>query len=95
MHVTLGILILTKIKKKRLQAAQNKCIRFCLKLGDRASIKSNEFEKINWLPIQERVNQCTFSSIYKFRSKNAPEYMDEVFSKVECNGIPTRYSYQK
>ena len=95
MHVTFGILILTKIKKKRLQAAQNKCIRFCLKLGDRASIKSNEFEKINWLPIQERVNQCTLSSIYKFHCKNAPEYMDEVFSKVECNGIPTRYSYQK
>ena len=49
----------------------------------------------NWLPIQERVNQCTLSSVYKFHSKNAPEYMDEVFSKVECNGIPTRYSYQK
>ena len=47
---------LNKNLKKRLQAAQNKYIRFCLKLGDRASIKSNEFEKINWLPIQERVS---------------------------------------
>ena len=44
---------LNKNLRKRLQAAQNKCIRFCLKLGDRASIKSNEFEKINWLPIFE------------------------------------------
>ena len=86
---------LNKNLKKRLQAAQNKCIRFCLKLGDRTSIKTDEFEKINWLPIQERVNQCTLSSIYKFHSKNAPEYMDEVFFKAECNGIPTRYSYQK
>ena len=51
---------LNKNLKKRLQAAQNKCIRFCLKLGDRASIKSNEFEKINWLPIQERVNHAHF-----------------------------------
>ena len=86
---------LNKKLKKRLQAAQNKCIRFCLKLGDRTSIKTIEFEKINWLPIQERVNQCTLSSIYKFHSNIAPEYMDEVFFKVECNRIPTRYSYQK
>ena len=40
---------LNKKLKTRLQAAQNKCIRFCLKLGDRSSLKSKEFEKINWL----------------------------------------------
>ena len=49
MQVTLDPLILTKIKKKHLQAAQNKCIRFYLKLCDRTSINTNEFEKINWL----------------------------------------------
>ena len=86
---------LNKKFKKRLQAAQNKCIRFCLKLGDRTSIKTIEFEKINWLQIQERVNQCTRSSIHKFHSNIAPEYMDEVFFKAEFNRIPTRYSYQK
>ena len=43
--------------KTRLQASQNKCIRFCLKLGDRSSLKYKEFEKINWLPIHERVSQ--------------------------------------
>ena len=36
---------LNKNLKSRLQAAQNKCIRSCLKLGDRTSIKINEFEK--------------------------------------------------
>ena len=46
---------LNKHLKNRLQAAQNKCIRFCLKLGDRKSIKINEFEKINWLPIHDGV----------------------------------------
>ena len=86
---------LNKNLKKRLQAAQNKCIRFYLKIQDRTSIKTNEFENIHWLPIQERVNQCTLTNIYKFHSKNAPEYMDEMFFKAECNGIPTRYSYQK
>ena len=47
---------LNKNLKNRLQSAQNKCLRFCLKLGDRASIKINEFEKIDWRPICDRVN---------------------------------------
>ena len=60
---------LTKCLKARLEAAQNKCIRFCLKLGDRKSITVKEFEKINWLPIHERVSQCILSCIYKFHAK--------------------------
>ena len=43
---------LNKKFKTCLQAAQKKYIRFCLKLGDRTSIKINEFEKITWLPNQ-------------------------------------------
>ena len=86
---------LNKNLKTRLKAAQNKCIRFCLKLGDRTSIKVKEFEKINWLAIQDRVNQCTLSWIYRFHTKKAPEYLDEIFSYAECNGISTRYSYRK
>ena len=86
---------LNKNLKTRLQAAQNKRIRFCLRLGDRTSIKVKDVEKINWLPIQDRVNQCTLSWIYRFHTKKAPEYLDEIFSYAECNGISTRYSYQK
>ena len=78
---------LNKNLKTRLQAAQNKCIRFCLKLGDRTSVTVKEFEKINWLPIQERVNRCTLSFVYKFQSNTGPEYLEEIF--------PTRYSHQK
>ena len=47
---------LNKKLKTRLQAVQNKCIRFCLKLADRSSLKSKEFGKINWLPIHETVS---------------------------------------
>ena len=43
MHVTLGTLVLTKALKTRLQSAQNKCVRFCLKLGDRKRITVKEF----------------------------------------------------
>ena len=51
---------LNKNLRTSLEAAQNKCTRFCLKLGDKKSITVKEFEKINWLRIQERVNQCIF-----------------------------------
>ena len=66
-----------------------------MKLGDRKSITVKEFEKINWLPIHERFNQCILSCIYKFHAEKAPNYMDEIFSQAECNRISTHYSYQK
>ena len=37
--------------KKKIQIALNKCIRFCLKLGQRHHISSKEFESISWLPV--------------------------------------------
>ena len=48
-----------------------------LKLND--SIKSEDFEKINWLPIHERVSQCSLCSIYKFFTKNCPNYFNEIY----------------
>ena len=60
---------LNKNLKVHLLAAQNKCIRFCLKLGEKKGISVEEFEKINWLPIHERVNRCMLSCTYKFHVK--------------------------
>ena len=81
--------------KMRLQAAQSKCIRFCLKLNARSSAKTKHFKKINWLSIRERVSQCSLSSIYKFLTKNCPNYFDEIYVPLETNGVHTRSSYQK
>ena len=81
--------------KLRLQAAQNICIRFCSKLNDRSSIKSRNFEKINWLPIYERVSQCSLCSVYKFVTKNCRNYFNEIYVSLEINGIHMRSSYQK
>ena len=81
--------------KTRLQAAQNKCIRFCLKLGDRSSIKSKEFETINWLPIHERVSQYSVCSVYKYFAQTCPDYFDELFFPAESSRVSTRFSYQK
>ena len=60
---------LNKNLKTNLPATPNKCITFCLKLGDRKSIKIKEFLKKNWLPIPERINKCILSCIYKFDAK--------------------------
>ena len=70
---------INKKLKVRLQAAQNKCIRFCLKLNARSSIKTKDFEKINWLPIHERVLQYSLCSTYKFFTKNCPILMRYMF----------------
>ena len=42
--------LLHKRQSKRIQIAQNKCIRYCLNLDNKAHIGTNEFLKINWLP---------------------------------------------
>ena len=49
---------LNKGLKKKLQVTQNKCMRFCLQLGNMSHMGATEFEKINWLPIDDRFNQC-------------------------------------
>ena len=86
---------INKKLKMRLQAVQNKCMRFCLKLNDRSSIKSKDFEKINWLSTHERISQCSLCSIYNFFVKNCPNYFDEIYVPLETNGVHTRSPYQK
>ena len=48
---------LNKRLKSKLQILQNKCIRFGLNLNNRAHIGRNEFEQINWLPVNDRFKQ--------------------------------------
>ena len=42
--------------KNKLQIAQNKCIRYCLYLGNREGIRHKHFKEINWLPITDRID---------------------------------------
>ena len=44
--------------KSKLQILQNKCISFYLNLNSRAHIGLTEFDKINWLPTNDRSKQC-------------------------------------
>ena len=70
---------LNKRLLKKIQISQNKCIRYCLKLDNRAHIGANEFKEINWLPTKERVSQCICVNIFKFFNNMAPDYTSEIF----------------
>ena len=70
---------LNKNLKMRLQAAQNFCIRFSLKLGDRKNITVEQFEEINLLAIHKRVNQCILCCIYKFHAEKHPVIWKKFF----------------
>ena len=50
--------LLSKALKTRLQIAQNKCIRFCLKFPN-----PSNFKKINWLPVERRRVLCTSTTV--------------------------------
>ena len=71
---------LNKRLTKKIQTAQNKCVRFCLNLNNRAHIGFKEFKDINWLPTKERFEQCTATNVFKFFDNSAPSYMLEMFS---------------
>ena len=83
--------MLNKRLTKRIQTAQNKCIRFCLDLNNtRVHGGIKEFKDINWLPIKERFEQLTATNVFKFFDNSAPFYMSEIFSPVGQGWITRR-----
>ena len=47
--------LLSKAFKGRFQIGQNKCIRYSLDLAPYTDISAIHFRKINWLPVEHRV----------------------------------------
>ena len=86
---------LNKGLKKKLQTLQNKCVRFCLNLNNRDHIGLTEFEKINWLPINDRFEQCISSTTFKFFNNRSPSYMNDVFKPAGHPITNTRASFLK
>ena len=86
---------LSKKLKDKLQVTQNKCIRFCLKLQSREHISNEHFHKLNWLPINQRFQQCVTSTVFKFVQNKCPAYMNEVFRPAENMRINTKNSFRK
>ena len=71
--------LLNKPQSKRIQIAQNKCIRYCLNLDNKADVGTNEFLRINWLPTKKRVEQCICVNVFKFFNQMSPQYTAEIF----------------
>ena len=80
---------------KKIQIAQNKCIRFCLKLAKRHHISSKEFESINWLPVYKRVHQCLNAITLKFVNNVSPHYLNEVSEYALQCIIDSRSNFAK
>ena len=86
---------LSKRLKLRLQASQNKSIRFCLQLDKRSIIRIKEFLQLNWLNVYTRYLQFIVSDIFKFQNDQCPDYFNEIFSPAGENSVTTRSSNKK
>ena len=86
---------LTKALKNKIEVMQNKCIRFCLNLGNLDHIGTKEFKKIKWLNTRDRFIQCVCSAAFNFINKNCPDYMSDIFHIAFQGNIDTRSSFLK
>ena len=81
--------------KRKLQIMQNTCIRFCLKLDKIHHISEEDFKTINWLPVDQRVQQSLNVTVFKYVNKACPYYMKEVFEYASQGRISSRNNYAK
>ena len=59
------------------------------------NISIEHFEKLNWLPINERFKQSVTSTVFKFVQNLCPAYKNGVFIQAENIRINMRNSYLK
>ena len=81
--------------KNRIEASQNKCIRFCLQLDKMTHISHKGFKTLNWLPLIEIFSQCINSIVLKYNNDQCPKYLNEVFQTAPENNIKTRENFLK
>ena len=78
--------------KTKLQATQNSFLMYCLVLKDRSLIMKNEFEKIDWLIVSNRVDQCLAVTAYNFKNALSSKCMSDIYSLRISPNITTRRS---
>ena len=69
-----------KVFKKRFQIAQNKCMQWSLDLPPRTHVSAIHFNKINWFPVEHRVELCTATTVFKFWNQLTPSYFKDIFT---------------
>ena len=66
--------------------------RICLKLKYKEHISNEHYEKLNWLPINQRFKQCVASTMFKFVQNICPASSNKVFRPLENIRINARNS---
>ena len=78
--------------KKEIQSSQNKYIRYCLLLDKIAHISEKDFETMKSLPINEILNQCINSIVFKYFFEQCPHYLYKTFVHTTKSGLSLRKS---
>ena len=86
---------LSKKLRLRLQATQNRCLRFFLQLDKMSKICVKDFLELNSLNVHDRYLQFIVSDIFKFYNNQCPDYFNEVFCPVDDDGVVTRCCNKK
>ena len=86
---------LSKKLKHRTQITQNKCMRFCLWLDKLKHISHEVFERLNWLPVTYRFEQCVISVLFKYFNEQCPNYLNEVFDIATESNFDLKNGFQK
>ena len=73
---------LSKKLKDKLQVIQNKVIRFILDLPHRKRITVDEFEKLGFLNICNRVKQLRFNHVFNIFHNKCPEYLKQGYTRT-------------
>ena len=58
-------------------------------------ISHEEFERLNWLHVTYRLEQCVSSIVLKYFNEQCPSYLSEVFDVAIENNFKLKSSFQK
>ncbi len=73
---------MTQKAKHKLQAVQNKMVRFILDLEPRTHLTVDHMKELNMLRVSDRTKQLRLNTSSKIFYKQAPEYLQEHFEKA-------------
>ena len=63
---------LNKKFKTKLQTLENKCVRFCLQLDNKAHVGITEFKQINWFPVNYSLDNVSLQTCLSALMINVP-----------------------
>ena len=86
---------LTNLHKQKLQAAQNKIVRYILDLTPRSHIGQTQLDTLGLLNISDRVKFIRLNHVFKIRNGESPVYLKREFNSIphELNTRASSYNF--